>query len=273
MSNIIEYSSHEYVQKIGLASIIDKIEQISFQRDIDTSRVEEIKIYLESHKQKTPGNEPIYRLLGLITIGHINNKYYCLDGQHRLSAYKDLLKHDSNIELLFHFVRMTTFEEVRDYFKTINKTVLIPDYIMYEENTDIRDAIKNAINVIVSQNRAHFVKRSDCRRKVRRPNMRPNELEDHIFHSSIDKTNSVNMIKYINRINTKLSNLDNKKFYDLLYNLHEVKPSDKFDKIIDLINKAKEKSPEKPFLLGMFPDYTWLNLEFEDNLSEILRST
>ncbi len=122
MSNIIEYSSHEYVQKIGLASIIDKIEQISLLIHAkNKNRVEEIKIYLESHKIGSTSDEPIYPMLGLITIGHINNKYYCLDGKHRLSAYKDLLNHDSNIELLFHFVRMTTFEEVCDYVNKINK--------------------------------------------------------------------------------------------------------------------------------------------------------
>lgn len=258
----IVYSERDSIKQFNITDIYDNIKKVSFQRDIDTSRINKIKDYLQKNKYTSKeSNNNIYPLLGIITIGVFNRNYYCIDGQHRLNAYYSLVTAENKVEIIVHFIKVNSFVELRDKFKQINQSVQVPDYLLYEENNDRQLKIKEAVRNITTNFRSFFVKQTTSTRRVYRPRMRQSELEDNLFHCKlINDMSSDQIINYIMLINDKLNKLDNNQIFDILSNFKELSYSDNPSKINNFIIKAKSNKPV--LLLGLFPQYTWLNHDF-----------
>ena len=272
MNNTINYSPTQIIKLINLSSIYDDITSSSFQRDINTTKVNEIKSYLQNNSdinQET--SETQYPALGVITLGKYNNQYYCIDGQHRLCAYKELIENTNNIKVLFQINTVSSYEDLRNLFRVINQNTQVPDYLLYEENENNRDKIKNIIRYLLNKHTCHFVQKTNSTRKVRRPNIRQHEMEEHLFHNQkFIEISYTNIINYIDEVNEKLSRLSDDKFYNLLNFYKEVSYQDTLKKISTFIAKAKAKNPNNVFLLGLFPKYTWLEDDFMQTLTSYL---
>lgn len=266
----IIYSERDYIKQFNITDIYDEIKKVSFQRDLDTSRINEIKDYLQKKQYISEGSTDItYPLLGIITLGVFNEKYYCIDGQHRLNAYYSLVSDKNQVKIIVHIIKVDSFVELRDKFKQINQSVQVPDYLLYEENNDTQLKIKEAVRNITTIFRSFFVKQTTSTRRVYRPRMRQSELEDNLFHSKlINDMSSDQIINYIMSINDKLNTLDSNQIYDILSNFKETSYTDNKTKISNFIIKAKSNKPV--LLLGLFPKYTWLDEGFQSHINTFL---
>jgi len=272
MNNTINYSPTQIIKLINLSSIYDDITRSSFQRDINTVKVGEIKYYLENQSyidQET--NQIHYPLLGVITLGKYNNQYYCIDGQHRLCAYKELIENTNNIKVLFQINTVSSYQDLRNLFRVINQNTQVPDYLLYEENENNMKKIKKVIRSVLNKHSCHFVQRTNSTRKVRRPNIRQHEMENNLFHNQeFLEMSYTNIINYIDEVNNKLSRLNDEQFYKLLDFYKEISYQDTQEKISSFITRAKSKNPNNVFLLGLFPEYTWLKDDFMQTLDSYL---
>lgn len=261
--NQIQNGNNQIIEKVKLTSFIDNIEAISFQRNIDDDRVKEIKDYLI--EQKNIYNK--YPFLGLITICELNKKFYCIDGQHRLLAYKNLISKDSEIDVLLDSRKLDEYKQLRDLFLKINQCVQVPDYLLYEENEKARDIIKNSVEELYIQFDMYFVKKPTSR-KAYRPFIKKQDLENAIFYSNFKFKSKEKLLDYLLKVNIYLSNLDNNSFYNLLDKFKEIDYQDKKDKIFGSINKAKDKC-NIPLLLGLFKKFSYIKdkSEFEKEIT------
>lgn len=250
----IRNGQKQIIKKVKLSTIISEIEKPSFQRNKDVSRISEIKSYLIEQKK----SHEYYPFLGVITLGRLNQKLYCIDGQHRLSAYNDLLSADSEINILVDIREVDDYTQLRDLYKKINQCVTVPDYLLYEENEEVRTIIKNGVNNFKQEFDLYFVKKS-ISRKAYRPGIKENDLSDAIFHSSTNFTSHQELTQYLLTINQKLVGESDEYIYKALKRFHELEYQDKPLKIKSLIEKARSKNSENPCLLGMFKGFSYIN--------------
>ena len=208
--SIIEHGNNQSIEKVKLSSIIDNIEKPSYQRNLDIYRLNDIKEYIIKQKEIYE----TYPFLGLITIVKFNKKLYCIDGQHRLGAYQELLEKDSNLEICIDFRVLDNYQKIRDLYCSINKSVIVPDYLLYEENEKARDIIKNGISKFRETYDTYFVKKPTTR-KAYRPSIKENDFVDVIFHSDYKFKDSEELYDYLLKVNSFLS--DNS--YEGIYNL------------------------------------------------------
>jgi hypothetical protein len=260
-------NGNQIIKQIKLNQIYHDIDPISFQRDIDSNRVEDIKNYLIKQKSKNGS----YTYEGLITFGILNNKKYCIDGQHRLSAYHSLIDKNSDIDILVDLRTVQSYEELRDLFKSINKSVSVPDYLLYEENNNARKIIKDGINNLKLNYYKFFVQKSNSKRKAKRPTVRQDELENELYHSDYKFKSSEELTEYFEKINYKLSTLTNVQFFHILVKFHEIGYTDKQHKIDDYLDKIYYKDTENPLFIGMFKNFSYLKskVDFESYLDSI----
>lgn len=261
----IRNGQKQIIKKVHLSTILSEIEKPSFQRNIDVSRVSEIKSYLIEQKEIYE----YYPFIGIITLGKLKEKLYCIDGQHRLRAYQDLLNPGSEINILIDIRVVDDYIQLRDLFKKINQSVEVPDYLIFEENEEARTIIKNGINNFKQEFDLYFVKKSTSR-KAYRPGIKENDLSDAIFHSSTEFSSHQELTQYLLKVNQKLVEMSNEDVYKVLQRYHELEYQDKPEKINSLIEKARSKNYENPCLLGMFKNFTYINQknDFESYLFE-----
>lgn len=261
----IRNGQKQIIKKVKLSSIISEIEKPSFQRDKDVLRISEIKSYLILQKKL----HEYYPFLGVITLGILKEKLYCIDGQHRLSAYNDLLSADSEISILVDIREVDDFIQLRDLYKKINQCVVVPDYLLYEENQEIMTIIKNGIGNFRQQFDKYFVQKVNSTR-ANRPNIKENDLADVVFHSSVEFNSHQELTQYLVKINQKLVDMTNESIYMLLKKYKELDYVDKHEKICNQIQKARDKDIENPCLLGMFKRFSYINEknDFESYLFE-----
>ena len=261
MNNIIKINDNQLFYKTNISNVINNLSEISYQRDIDSNRIAEIVDCQLNYYNKY--NE--FHIMGVITIVSLNDKKYCIDGQHRLNAYSELLKNNqnNNIEIVCNEIIVQDFDEIRNLFKNINKCVSVPDYLLFEENRDKQMIIRETCKYFFDIYNNYFTKRSNSKRKAYRPNLRKHEFEDQLFHlSAVDKVkDSQELINKIENINKKYCNSSYDDFFKLLDFNNEIKYGENYNKIKIIYDKAIQKKNKKNevFLLGLFPDYTWIN--------------
>jgi hypothetical protein len=109
-----KYNSYEEIE--------NKIVPSSFQRGIILSAVREIKDYLRT--------TPLPRI-GVIDLAKYNGQLYCIDGNHRLTALKEM--YESSIIRPFFCIIYTvnSIEEMESIFKIRNHSQPIPNFIIH----------------------------------------------------------------------------------------------------------------------------------------------
>ena len=263
--NEIKNGEKQIIKSVKLSEIFNTIETPSFQRNIDTDRVNQIRDKL-IEKKKFYNNYPYE---GLITIVSLSNKLYCIDGQHRLNAYNLLLEKDSDITILIDFRLCSSFEELRDLYKDINKSIKVPDYLLYEENEVSRNIIKDGVFNFKKQYNCYFRQTQKSKARSYRPKLRENELCDAIFHSEYKYSNAKELTEYLIKINQKLCSLTLNQIYILLDKFKELKRTDSFKTINNLIDKNINN--DNPCYLGLFVNLTFIKnkADFENELFNI----
>lgn len=97
------------------------------QRVIDNTKVEDIvKFQLNFFKENGFFN---FTASGPINIHYFQEKYYLVDGQHRLESLEKLYKHHShNIEVYVLIVNVTSIKQLELNYNMINKNTPLPDF-------------------------------------------------------------------------------------------------------------------------------------------------
>lgn len=104
----------------------DKIVVPPFQRLEDKDRVGYIKTYIAERRKsgKTP-------CLGTIDLCSFNEKYYVIDGQHRISAlFKDFEESKICVPFAVIIYDVNSLDEMKDIFQTRNMGIPVPEYIL-----------------------------------------------------------------------------------------------------------------------------------------------
>lgn len=97
------------------------------QRIVDDDKVEEIiKSALKFHKEHNHFN---FAVSSAPNLHKLNDKFYLIDGQHRLQALEILYnKYSHNIEFFIAIVEVNTMTELEYNYNMINKNTPLPDF-------------------------------------------------------------------------------------------------------------------------------------------------
>lgn len=117
----------------------------SYNRPIDTQRIEEYKLaqiqYYNINKHLLP--------IGIIVLCKYNKKYYIIDGQHRLQAFKKLFDDgykDDKSFIVFEIIDVNTIDQIQYYFSMYNRGIPTPDYMFIKDDKRVIICIRDLIS-------------------------------------------------------------------------------------------------------------------------------
>ena len=125
----------------------------SYNRVIDHDRVAEFTQFQLEWRSKYNRIFPI----GVIVICVLNNKYYVIDGQHRMMTYISLLNdgiEDPMSYLTFEVNKVSDEQTIRNLFQLYNKSVPVPEYAFLSK----KDVIDKINRIIKSKWKSHLSK-------------------------------------------------------------------------------------------------------------------
>lgn len=196
----------------------------SFQRPINLSKVEEIVQYHQNQYQRTNQIDP----LGIILLAQYQNKYYILDGQHRLTAYRKLCSHNQIVfKVAFQYkVYLSQQQMAHDYL--IHNSLTQTSTLQEEMAKEMRDppdnrhktptshnlqAIVEAVGQVVNHYSQTYPQMFSSSRKCMKPHLNHQlmveTLETTIKDRQLWTNNTVDEIKTklmakLRKINTKI---------------------------------------------------------------------
>jgi hypothetical protein len=137
------------------AEIEGKYSIPSIQRDIIDQRVSELRTHIKDNISKERS-----LAFGCISIVNYNQKYYIIDGQHRLKAIREEYKLN-NLIISFNAIiyDAKTKEDMQYYFTSINKGIPIPQFLIDCDNEAERDILKE-IQKYISTKKGFELKKS-----------------------------------------------------------------------------------------------------------------
>lgn len=203
----------------------------SFQREPNKQRIKELSIIIS--------NKPNF--IVPIIIGVLDQQYYIIDGQHRISAIhkifsEELYEKIKEVPVVFNHYR--TMEEMRLDFEIINDTMTLSQLIYCDEKT------KSIINETVTQLQeiyTYYFKSG--RKRMARPFIDTTDFENIIIQSKIIEKRGIDSASKLIRLIKALN-----EHYKSEYN-----NSDKNKKITKILDKIKKQKYE--FYLGMKKDW------------------
>ena len=222
----VEISERHLIGTIEKSTIIHfykNLIHMQNQRSIDTNHVNKMVEYQNNYYKKY--NE--YFFPNPIIIGILENKYYILDGQHRLRTIKQLT-HDCKISC--SLVKTNNQEELNEYLKLINTN---KPYVQVKN-----DSIKKIENYLLTNYKTY----SKNTNEPRIPNFNSNNivkiLNDEYKDTVID---SDLFIEHFEKLNTFIQiKYKNMKISETHYKL--------------CVNRNKDK----PFYVGCIPYNRWI---------------
>lgn len=229
------------------------------QRIIDNSKVEEIiKMQLEYFKEHNHFN---LSASSPLNIHFYENKYWLLDGQHRLSAMEKLYTHyGHNIEVYVQIVNVDNYEELKNNYEMINMNTPLPDFTIYSDvDKNIPESVANYFQLI-------YPKIWSRNRKARRP---------HIYFNYFQET-----LAYICE-QLKIKDIEVLKDIIIKYNERLSKwGADAFEKSYKVNESIYKIANEQGFYIGLFSyqpseeyGYQWAKKIVEENTGKIIKST
>lgn len=123
----------------------------SYNRVLDEARVAEFTQFQSEWRSRYNRIFPI----GVIVICVLNNKYYVIDGQHRMKTYISLLEHgieDPMSYLTFEINKVSDEQTIRNLFQLYNKSVPVPKYSFLSK----KDVIDKINRIIKSKWKSHL---------------------------------------------------------------------------------------------------------------------
>jgi hypothetical protein len=180
--------NHGKTRKLSVAinELIDwKINFPNCQREVMDQHVNDII----KHQQSFFEANKYYLIMSCIELCRLDNKFFCIDGQHRYYAFCSLYNEDTtnkfNVDI--EIIECNNEEEMIDYFKLINMNKPVPDFLKnYKPNIAIH--LKNHIQTTYPQ----YIKPTE---RPNRPNINLNKFLDEIqsrYSSKVENMKSPN---------------------------------------------------------------------------------
>lgn len=193
-----------------------KIKTPHTQRILEKRKVKEIVQYQLNHikKHKVPN------FLGVLNIHHVSEEgeYYLVDGQHRLSAIKELYnRYSHDLEVAVEIVKVKDRGELVENYNLINKNTPLPEFPL-----DINRSIPEETAI-------HFQEKypdvwSD-KSRAKRPKVLFNSFQETLgyvtkqLQDEIDS--SVKLIHEVEKLNDELALWDRKEFKGVSDNMYQ----------------------------------------------------
>jgi len=176
------------------------------QRDVDETRVKDIVEY----QTKMHAESGSLLFIGDITLAHLDDCYYVIDGLHRLTAMRECCKLQPDYNVTVTIVQCSSTADMIHAFKLMNKAEPVPPYII-QTTVDITRRKK------LDEFRTTFIKTFKCyissARNPHRPNVNIDTLLGVLASTRLPdqfKTGS-EIMKYFMYVNDKhIIWLDNK---------------------------------------------------------------
>lgn len=231
--------------RILFSQLLEMVELPDFQRVKDDDHVIEIFTYNETY-YKLYGS---FNIFGSISIGKViigdNCKYFILDGQHRINAYKLLLDQYGDFMISADIYERSSVEEIQDIYDRINRNKPVP---LLTDNY-LQTAIVNKTTQLFVQKFGSYVKTS---KKPHPPNINIERLHASIITSEILQKCNITTAEELMSLIVEC----NMFFCSLPYHILTQK------QVSWGINIKIDKTPlvvsDSLFMLGYFPEYEWL---------------
>ena len=183
---------------IPIKTLIDyKINIPNCQRDIIEPHVDEIIAYQKDYFK-------IYNsflILGCINLCNLENKLYCIDGQHRYYAFCQLYQEDTtnNFNIDIEIIECHDEHEMISFFKIINMNKPIPEFLR-----NYKPIIAVDLKEYLLKMYSHFIKTSE---RPIRPNINLEKFLNDIqnrYSSVVDHMKSrEELIKWFDTVNNE----------------------------------------------------------------------
>ena len=241
-------------QELFLCSALKVIESIPVwdkQRILSETQVKEIlEFQLNYYKEHNTFN-----FLGPFYICCIDNKdHRIIDGQHRLvTIHRLITKYNfKSFNVLVWCINVENEEQRYQIFRNINsaKPISLPDLFL--------DKTSNIINECCLKLYSDFPKffQNNSLKKIHRPNLKIDLLKNNLFEKNIVSTLKINdweqLYEYIINMNNFYLKKD-ETFFPKIRNTNTK----------NIILRAMKKGK---LLLGLFPNYEWIDQIIEFNL-------
>tara|TARA_Y100000816_G_C26096072_1_gene580101 strand:- start:1184 stop:2278 length:1095 start_codon:yes stop_codon:yes gene_type:complete len=227
----------------------------NIQRIINKTNVSDIIEYqLDFFKRNNYFN---FTACGPINIHVFEDKYYLVDGQHRMESLEILYnKYSHNISFYINWVHVNTWEELEENYNIINKNTPLPDFSCFE-NID-----KHIPEEVAGYFQNIFPDVWSKTTRARRPQVFFNYFQEALAyiceHCKIKSSNELK--KIVEEYNTKYSNWDITSFKGINQNIYD--------------NACKKK-----FFLGLFAceqqeyHYEWAKKIVEDTMGIVIKKS
>lgn len=143
-----------------------------YNRPVDNMKIAEIVKLTEENSRNT--------IEGVIYVAHINGKYVCYDGNHRLEALKLL---NSKKLVLVNLMIAKNDDEIKRRFIEINRANPVPELYTID-TTDVSEQLRKSIDEIVNNitSNKQFAKFRSASKHPQRPNFNKDKLTDMLYN-------------------------------------------------------------------------------------------
>lgn len=225
-------------------------------RPIDNDHITKIRTSQEEQFRET-SHYPI--VSSLITLGHYMDKYYILDGQHRITVISELCRWNpsyfENVDILVKIYNATSEKDLNSHFIQINQNYT--PVSAYYIDVDVKTVIDSVIDKMVKFYGSWYFSTSE---KPHRPHMSREMLKTALSTNELVKEHpdADVIFNIIKNYNSFLS-LQNHAFF----------MKSKSDKtVLTAHHKCFQKQP--PFYLGMLDMHKWINSAIEQGARTLL---
>ena len=226
-------SSYSYIKTLNIC-------HPDCQRYVDNIQVNKLLHFQLEHK-KQYGE---FLFINTIILAELDNMYYIIDGQHRLKCI-ELLENQGhkNIQLLLVVLKVDSIKELDEKYVAINQNKPVPLPVVISDWKKFGKHIETYMHM----NYAKYF--SDASRPIP-PNFNIELLVKYINENNIASKIKYNHEKFIDEI--EILNI----FYLQTYDTTLIKYHTK--NICNKISSATSKQPTKPFILGIFRNFEWV---------------
>ena len=245
ISNNVFYHNNNIICSLVDNKILNYLKKLSLNRKLNYSHWNNLLNFY-----KSIDNEEIL-IPNIISIGLFDNKFYILDGQHRIKAIKELLKEKNvKVKINLNLYIVSQRKELLTLIDNINKSLLLTfDVNISNDILELIEMLKDKFFIIKNNQKKSIIMESN--KKAVRPFLSEYKLGDKFKEYNIIGINKPD------KIFRKIIKINNK--YKLLV---EENPK-QFNSIT---NTMIETANSYNCYLGLDKNYEWIN-----NLIEILQ--
>ena len=155
-----------------LSTDLDDIEFPEFQRHVIDEHVRDIASYQETFLRE----HGCFDFRDFIKLGVVNDSYYCVDGQHRLTAVKILSKIYKPFPVFIQVINYPSHEVMKQDFVLLHKSTPVSEYIL-EHGGTLKGQILKDVEAYFRTVYRNYIRDSH---KVQKPHINLSQLLEDI---------------------------------------------------------------------------------------------